>query len=176
MTILVIGGSGSGKSAYAEQLAASLFQGEKYYLATMRVRDEEGRERVRRHRQLRKDRGFHTIEQPEAVHRALAEMKAQQLVLLECITNLAANEMFSEAGMKTASQTAEAVIGSVAALREHTAYLIVVSGNVFEDGVSYDRTTMEYIRAMGEINRRLAKMAGQVVEVVAGIPLVLKRS
>lgn len=33
---------------------------------------------------------------------------------------------------------------------------------------------MEYIRAMAEINRRLADMADAVIEVVVGIPVILK--
>ena len=56
-------------------------------------------------------------------------------------------------------------------LKKETTHLIVVSNNVFEDGVSYDKETMEYIEAMGKINQELADMAEQVVEVVAGIPI-----
>ena len=45
MMILVVGGSGSGKSSYAEKTAVSLAQSgmKKYYLATMQVFDDEGR-------------------------------------------------------------------------------------------------------------------------------------
>lgn len=183
MMVLVIGGSGSGKSAYAEQLAVSLAQGNdfakermrKYYLATMRIWDAEGQRKADRHRRLRSGKGFLTIEQPAAVHGALEKMEAgERTVLLECISNLAANEMFSEENMKTAMQTTEAVVRSVALLKEQTTHLVVVSNNVFEDGVSYNETTMEYISAMGSINRKLAEMAEQAAEVVAGIPVMLK--
>ena len=178
MMILVIGGSGSGKSAYAEQLAVSLSEKEymrKYYLATMRIWDEEGQKKADRHRRLRSGKGFLTIEQPTAAHRALEKMEAgARTVLLECISNLTANEMFSGEEPKKALWTAENVIKSIALLNAQATHLIVVSNNVFEDGLSYDRTTMEYIRAMGNINRKLAEMAGQVVEVVAGIPVILK--
>jgi len=173
--ILVIGGSGSGKSAYAEQIAMKE-NVQKYYLATMQIWDEEGQKKAERHRQLRKGKGFWTIERPTAVHLALTEMKARErLILLECISNLTANEMFSGEEPKTAMQTVENVIRSVVSLKEQATRFIVVSNNVFEDGMSYDETTMEYIRAMGEINRELAAMAGQVVEVVAGIPVILKQ-
>ena len=46
--------------------------------------------------------------------------------------------------------------------------------NVFEDGISYEETTAEYIEAMGQVNERLAVMADTVIEVVAGIPVVWK--
>ena len=48
--ILVIGGSGSGKSAYAEQMAVKAAgKGSLYYVATMQVYDEEGKKKVRIH-------------------------------------------------------------------------------------------------------------------------------
>ena len=49
-----------------------------------------------------------------------------------------------------------------------------MTNNVFEDGVCYDQSTMNYIKAMGIVNRGLAAMAEHVVEVVAGIPVVVK--
>ena len=66
MMVLVVGGSGSGKSSYAEKMAVSLAPARmrKYYLATMQVFDDEGRKKVDRHRKLRNGKGFFTIEQP----------------------------------------------------------------------------------------------------------------
>ena len=52
--------------------------------------------------------------------------------------------------------------------------LVIVTNNVFEDGIDYDKTTMEYIRALGMINKGLAEFSDSVTEVVAGIPLALK--
>ena len=49
-----------------------------------------------------------------------------------------------------------------------------MTNNVFEDGVSYDQSTMNYIKAMGVVNRGLAAIAESVVEVVAGIPVAVK--
>ena len=50
----------------------------------------------------------------------------------------------------------------------------MVSNNVFEDGITYDETTTKYIRAMGKINQNLAALADRVVEVVEGIPVIIK--
>ena len=69
MLILVTGGSGSGKSAFAEQKAVSLAAGgELVYLATMQVYGEEGKKKVERHRQLRRGKGCETIEPVSYTH------------------------------------------------------------------------------------------------------------
>lgn len=178
MMMLVIGGSGSGKSFYAEKAALSLSAGNdfrKYYIATMRIFDSEGQRKAERHRRLRSGKGFITMEQPSDIDRTPRRMEeGNRTVLLECISNLAANEMFSEERMKTAKETAEKIIGQIRKVKGQVNHMIVVSSNVFEDGITYEESVMEYIRAMGRINRELAAMADQVTEVVAGIPVVIK--
>ena len=196
MMVLVVGGSGSGKSSYAEKVTVSLAQesvkeitksentslsdfklniAKKYYLATMQVFDDEGRKKVERHRNLRSGKGFFTIEQPTRISGALEKMEdGDRTVLLECISNLTANEMFSEKKAMTEIQVTENVIRDIKMLKEQTNHLVVVSNNVFEDGITYDETTTKYIRAMGKINQKLAALADRVVEVVAGIPVTLK--
>ena len=196
MMVLVVGGSGSGKSSYAEKVTVSLAQesvkeitksentslsdfklniAKKYYLATMQVFDDEGRKKVERHRNLRSGKGFFTIEQPTRISGALEKMEdGDRTVLLECISNLTANEMFSEKKTMTEIQVTENVIRDIKMLKEQTNHLVVVSNNIFEDGITYDETTTKYIRAMGKINQKLAALADRVVEVVAGIPGTLK--
>ncbi len=182
MMVLVVGGSGSGKSSYAEETAVSLAQesvGEitmkKYYLATMQVFDKEGQSKVDRHRNLRKGKGFLTIEQPTGIYYALEKMEmGDRTVLLECISNLTANEMFSEEKAKTKIQVMEDVVCGIKQIKEQTTHFVVVSNNVFEDGITYDETTTEYIHAMGMINHKLAALADRVVEVIAGIPVIIK--
>ena len=110
MITLVLGGSGSGKSAYAEHLLDG--KTNKYYIATMQVYDAEGEKKVARHRKLRAGKGFITIEQPRAIGGVDFPEGAQQAeeisdgtgqnitkfprcALLECMSNLVANEMFS---------------------------------------------------------------------------------
>ena len=65
MLILITGGSGSGKSEYAENTAKELAEKEGlslYYIATMKPFGEEGRRRVERHHRLREGKGFETVE------------------------------------------------------------------------------------------------------------------
>lgn len=176
MTTLIIGGSGSGKSAYAEAYLLALSEGKrKYYLAAMQACDEESRARVERHRKMREGKAFVTIEQPVRVQEALALMEAgEKTALLECVSNLTANEMFGKEGRRPEAAVVEEVTEGIAMLREKLAHLVIVSNNVFEDGRVYDQGTTAYLRAMGQINRRLSAMADEVVEVAAGIPIVIK--
>lgn len=177
MMTLVIGGSGSGKSAYAEKISVELGgQSNKYYLATMKVYDKEIQQKVERHRRLRSGKGFLTIEQPIRIQKALEKMEAgSRIALLECISNLTANEMFAEGEGATANEVAQTVVQGITLLKEQTTHLVVVTNNVFEDGTIYDEATMAYIRAMGSINQKLAALADRMVEVIAGIPIMIKQ-
>ena len=176
MMTLIIGGSGSGKSAYAEDYMVSISEDrKKYYIATMQIYDEEGKRKVERHRMLRGGKGFSTIEQTIDIGKAAEKMEAgDRTALLECISNLTANEMFLEEVPGTEEVITEKIVGGIAVLNRELTHLVIVSNNVFEDGNVYDKTTMAYIRAMGRINQKLAEMADEVVEVVVGIPIVIK--
>ena len=176
MMALIIGGSGSGKSAYAEDYMVSISEDrKKYYIATMQIYDEEGKRKVERHRMPRGGKGFSTIEQPVDIGKAAEKMEAEdRTALLECVSNLTANEMFSGEVPGTEEVITEKIVGGIAVLNRELTHLVIVSNNVFEDGNVYDKTTMAYIRAMGCINQKLAEMADEVVEVVVGIPIVIK--
>ena len=196
MFFVVTGGSGSGKSAFAEKLTASLGEGRRIYIATMMCFDEEGKKRISRHRAMRADKHFETLERYTDL--CGLEVPEVSILLLECMSNLVANEMFppvDASGIQAAEAEKEAldapenmkdyemaqisrvskmVLREVSILSENVAELVIVTNNVFEDGVSYDQSTMNYIKAMGIVNRGLAAMAERVVEVVAGIPVTVK--
>ena len=193
MITLVTGGSGSGKSAYAESLLYSC-EGIRYYIATMQIYDAEGEKKVERHRKLRAGKGILTIESPmnvgkirfacagesgQAQYRQETERKVQgssekKSALLECMSNLTANEMFTKDGMKSEEEVVEKIVSEIQTLSQKLDNLVIVTNNVFEDGVIYDAGTMEYLRALGRINAALARLADRVAEVVVGIPVELK--
>lgn len=176
---LIVGGSASGKSAYAEGLAETLsYCGnmlpddasrtkEKIYLATMPEEGKEARERIRRHRKSREGRGFQTIERPMDL--AGLTLPGNSVVLLEDLGNLLGNELFRPGGGGPA-----AVEEGIEHIRRSGAYLIVVSNEIFSDGTEYGDQTERYRRFLAGLNRTLAAKADLVVEVVCGLPHVLK--
>ncbi|MBO6100376.1 MAG: bifunctional adenosylcobinamide kinase/adenosylcobinamide-phosphate guanylyltransferase [Spirochaetaceae bacterium] len=175
MMKLVYGGSGSGKSAYAEDCIMKFQTDSRYYLATMKVFGEEERQKIARHQKLREGKGFSVLEYPENVGMAAAKIEGKNTsVLLECMSNLAANEMFQPEKQRSTDETAQKILADVLTLEKASAFLVVVSNSVFEDGNVYEKSTMQYIEALGKINCLLAEHADEVVEIVAGIPVKIK--
>lgn len=179
MMVLITGGSGSGKSAYAEEYITRLARNNrKYYIATMQAFDAEAREKIERHRRQRCGKGFQTIEQPTDIDGVLEKMEGfsekENTALLECISNLTANEMFSGKTPQEGKAVKEKIIREIELLNKGLKHLVIVTNNVFEDGMPYEEATMAYIRALGSINEALAVMADKVVEVVVGIPVIQK--
>ena len=170
MLILLTGGSACGKSTYGEKLAVC---GPKpvYYIAAMQPYDDECLKKIARHRDLRAGKGFETIERYTGVD-TLELPETGGTALLECLCNLTANEMYMQPD--TPVDPVEKVVAGVENLRRQTSTLIVVTNDVGSDNETYSEETRRYIRALGKINARVAAMADQVYELVAGIPLCLK--
>lgn len=179
MTTLVIGGSGSGKSEYGENLIVSLGQRKRIYIATMKPWDEECEKRIERHRLMRAKKHFETMECYEGLRKLCLNLKERPAaVLLECMSNLVSNEQFglSEKAERLPGRedVKEEVIQGVLCLREQAEDVVIVTNEVFSDGDNYSEQTNEYRSLLGEINQEIAAIADRVVEVVAGIPIVLK--
>lgn len=174
MFTLVTGGSGSGKSSYAEEILSS-YGGVKYYLATMRVYDKEGERKVLRHRRLREGKKFLTIESHVNIgYIQFDDKDDDRSLLLECMSNLTANEMFKDNKILNKDDVVNKIINDITLLSKKVDNIIIVTNNVFEDGIVYDDGTMRYLEALAQINIKLAEIADRVIEVVVGIPVELK--
>lgn len=173
MITVVIGGSGSGKSEYAEDLAVGLGQDKLIYIATMQPFDEESKKRIIRHQTMRSGKNFKTIECFTRIDQLRLQEGNGNTVLLECMSNLVANEMFSPFGVK--EKTFEAIQKGIMILAKQSKDLILVTNNVFEDGCNYDNETMEYINILGQVNQWISSIADQVFEVIHGIPVPIKK-
>ena len=154
MLHLITGGSGSGKSRYAEGEILKLGPGRRIYIATMYPYDEESRQRIARHRAMRAEKNFETIECYTALNQR--DFPEGANILLECMSNLVANEMFRPEGARL--HTVEAVL----------------TNEIFSDGAEYDSSTRVYQEYLGTINQEIARWADRVTEVVCGIPIALK--
>ena len=146
MLVVVTGGSGSGKSAFAEETVLSLGEARRIYIATMQAFDEESHRRIRRHRHMRAGKGFETIER---------------------YTEL--DEMFREGGFHP--EVAEKITEGVKNLLSQAKHVVIVTNEIFSDGILYEEESEQYKKELGQINQKLAEMAEEVVEVVYGIPV-----
>lgn len=166
---LVTGGSGSGKSAWAEELLCTLCPGPKLYLATMPPSGPGAAAHIARHRSMRASKGFSTLECPGPL--PISHIPPGSAVLLEDLSNLLANLRFSPA---PPTDCVQVLWEQLSALARRCGHLVVVSNEIFSDGMAYDPDTMDYIALLGSLNRLLARRADLAAEVVCGIPLVLK--
>ena len=191
MLHIVYGGSASGKSSYAESFAMSLQgEGRLLYIATMypykwntTELDPETMQRIERHRAMRADKGFDTVECYRHVEHIVA--KRQDVLLLECMSNLLANEMYLEPDSNAGSDMAETmspvsnkIVQALIDLSTRVQDVVIVTNDVFSDGgsLTYDESTREYVKNLAEINCALARVAETVTEVVCGIPVIVKKN
>ena len=93
--------------------------------------------------------------------------------MLEDLGNLLANELFAleGAGEKTAFDT---ILAGVENLQKYCEILVIVSNEIFSDGVPYPPETLQYIKILGELHQALTKQADAVYESVCGILLPIK--
>ena len=170
MLILVLGASASGKSEFAEKVCVNI-AAKPLYIATMQPFGGEAAERIARHQLLRQGKGFAAQEQYTDIGMLIPE-KQQDTALLECLSNLLANELYSA---KLAPEKAIAkVCDGLEELQKRLRHLIIVSNAISFDGEAYAESTLAYMQALGQLNCAIAKKANYVVEVVSGIPLYHK--
>ena len=167
MMTVVTGGSGSGKSAFAEDKILSFGPGERFYIATMHPYDEESRRRVSRHQRMRDGKGFETVECYTGLEKL--DFPEDSIILLECMSNLVANEMFEKSG--AAPKTVEAILAGVEKVRNQVRHLVIVTNEIFSEAAVYEGDTVRYQEYLGKINQSIGKMADEVIEVVYGIPI-----
>lgn len=169
MLTLVVGGAASGKSEYAERLVLQTAL-PRYYLATMQVWDAECAARVEKHRRMRAEKQFETLECP--LHLGTVHLPARGTALLEDLGNLTANELYDPTGAGEAA--ASAILDGLDRLAAQCEHLVVVSNEVFSGGANYAGNTDRYLKALAQVNNALAARADAVVRVVCGIPVYHK--
>lgn len=189
MLVFIIGGSGSGKSEYAERRCTEFGITPLTYLATMETASEESKSRIARHRKLRDGKGFCTLEC--LTHLEQIELPSGGVVLLEGLSNLIANEMFSSKGRlhfdaeekqpvsdRAAPDLTEQAVNLILCGIQHivdvSAHTVIVSDQIFSDGIQYGAETEYYRQILAGIHQRIFEMADEAVEVVHGIPLQIK--
>lgn len=171
MLIVITGGAGSGKSAHAERILCARAAGRRLYLATMQPFGAEAAARIARHHALRAGKGFATIERYRDLP-GLEIAAPYDGVLLEDLSNLLANELFSPDGCGAGAETS--ILAGIARLQRRCKTLLIVTNEIFSDGLPYPAETVRYAGALGRLNTALAAQADAVAESVCGILVPLK--
>ena len=176
MLHVVTGGSGSGKSAYAETELLRLAKQnncKKYYIATMEPFGEETLKKIERHREMRKDKGFDTLECYVNLKGTAETLTDRPAVLLECMSNLTANEIYRSDG--AGERTVDRIVDGVQELCGRCEHVVIVTNEVCSECTRDSADMVRYKKILSEVNRRLAQKADWVTEVVYGIPVEVKR-
>jgi len=190
--IVILGGARSGKSAFAERLAANSGRSVAF-IATATAGDDEMRERIARHRASR-PKGWHTLEEPldlaRAVHRAV---ELADVLLLDCVTLWLGNVLLRESGRREKDEEAEVEFHTTGGLFDEVALkeieallsavkllgpnktLIVVTNEVGLGIVPAYPLGRLYRDTLGYVNQRLAQAADRVYLMVAGMAVDIKR-
>ena len=167
---LVLGGVRSGKSRYAQQLAEQW--GRVVFVATGKMTDDEMRAKIESHRESR-PKEWLTVEEPLELSKVLRNHASDcDVIVVDCLTIFAANLIEEEGENDDAiEQRIEALC---AALRSVGCSVVLVSNEVGSGVVPAYPLGRRYRDLLGEINQRVARVADDVVLMVAGLPLALK--
>ena len=171
MFIFISGSSGSGKSLYAEQrlieLSGNDLDLERVYLATSRIYDDEMKARVLRHQIMRSGKNFITIE--KTCNLSEININSKSCILLEDLASWTANEMFQGTEVRNSDTVSMKIYSELANIIERSRNLILVSCEIFSDGINYDELTENYIRTLAGLHVKIASLANEVIEVNAGL-------
>ena len=168
MLIFISGSSKSGKSSYAEARLESFSGSVKMYIAASKVYDDEMKERVRIHKERRKDKGFVTVECECDL--ASVNIPEGADIMIESLTAWTANEMFRGECIYDSGYVIEKIHSELETLRRKAMNLIVVAEDIFSDGITYDALTERYMKTLAELEIMTASEADEVIEILAGMP------
>ncbi len=171
MITFVTGGCRSGKSRHAQELAEAIAPSGRVYIATCVPRDDEMRDRVRRH-QADRDRSWRTVEAPVDLHDAITEQRRKAAVVLaDCLTLWTTNILLNPDEAERAEAHLEKLVG---ALSGDGCPVILVSNEVGCGIVPENALARRFRDLVGFVNQRVAAAADQVVWCVSGIPVTVK--
>ncbi|HOI75969.1 MAG TPA: bifunctional adenosylcobinamide kinase/adenosylcobinamide-phosphate guanylyltransferase [Syntrophales bacterium] len=185
--ILVTGGSRSGKSRYAQELAESM-AGKRAFVATCPVVDEEMAERIRRHQRAR-GAGWITIEETVDLPGALRRAAGSGVVLVDCLTLWVNNLLYEETLRSAREDGTEGPAGAsgmsedemearsrdvLRACADIPGTVIFVTNEVGMGIVPENALSRRFRDLAGRCNQVIAGGADRVVLMVSGIAATIK--
>lgn len=177
--ILITGGARSGKSSHALDLGETI--GEKrLFVATCPRLDGEMNERIIRHEEERRGRGWKTLEcQTNLLSLFPQQTKEFDVVLIDCLTLWVNNLLYlQKAGEKDLNDQSigELCRQWLSAAGKYDGTVICVTNEVGLGIVPDNALARKYRDLVGTCNQIVGKQAGEVILVSCGIPLLLKKS
>jgi adenosylcobinamide kinase / adenosylcobinamide-phosphate guanylyltransferase len=163
---LVLGGVRSGKSYYAQQLGEQARR--VVFVATAQAHDEEMQRKIDRHRSSRPQH-WETVEEPLRLAEAIAlHGPTCDLMIIDCLTIFAANLLDSEV------ENERSIQALCLALESPPCSVVLVSNEVGSGVVPAYPSGRRFRDLLGEMNQSVARVASNVLLLVAGLPLILK--
>lgn len=177
----VTGGVRSGKSTFAEELTArSGFELKRnlFYLACGRARDGEMSLRIRKHQEQREQSGvsWQTGEFSVDIEKAVRSFSKQPVVLVDCLTTLLDNELFStftELNEEYLNQVFMKIITGIEHIQQHVSCLVIVSNEVLHEESPFDSVQL-YQRTLGLLHQEIVKRAERAYLIESGLPIMMK--
>lgn len=178
---LVLGGIRSGKSAYAEQLAAaSAGPNPVLYVATGVAVDQEMEERIQRHQERRPDNWL-TLEaplNPVGTLQSHAAVGTRPVVVLFDSVDVWLSNLLIEHEGTGRIELESRILGAARRLsgyvRETNATAVFVSSEVGHSLIATNPMGRQFQDLLGTVNQAVAAEADRVTMVVAGIPVAIK--
>jgi len=173
----ILGGARSGKSRYAQELAAWLGQ-RVLHVATAEPLDEEMDSRIKAHKKTRPST-WKTLEVQIDVAEAIGrEIGDAEVVILDCLTLLIANLMAEEnLDVEAWERKVTAELENLVDLADATpSHFIIISNELGLGLVPSYPSGRAYRDVLGMANQMLARRADEVYLLVAGIPITLKKT
>jgi len=165
MKIFISGGCKNGKSYHAQWLAKQMQNWQPlYYIATMNATDHEDDERIVRHREERHGWGFTTIEQWRNIENILQICDPRGTFLLDSLTALLANEMFTSDSCIHANAYEKIATGLTEILSQIN-NIVIVSDYIYSDAIVYNPLTEQYRKSLAALDRLVAEHCDVVLEV-----------
>jgi len=164
MRIFISGGCKNGKSSYAQYLAKRQKQsGPLYYVATMSAVDYEDEKRIENHQIDREGLGFITVEQPKEIEHILKKCDLKGSFLLDSLTALLGNEMFSSSGSFDGNAY-DRIASGLADILSRIENIVIVSDFIYSDAIIYDPLTELYRKSLAYLDRVAAEQCDIVLE------------
>jgi adenosylcobinamide kinase/adenosylcobinamide-phosphate guanylyltransferase len=180
--IFITGGVRSGKSSFAERMAVEIASdtgGQLIYLATGVPSDSEMRERIAKHQRDREGGkfGWKTVERSIQIGEIAADFNDEDIILLDCVTTLLNNELFSSEQTwddTLLAKAKESILTGITDIKNRAKTLIVVSNEVFQESFLENELVFTYGKLLGQIHQHLIKEADHAFLIEVGIPREMK--